>query len=378
MDLSIGQQLCRIQAMNDHEENQYEPVEEEEDADELSELEGAEDSAPVIRMRIITDKGQELLRIDKFLMGRVEGATRNKIQQAIDDGFVTVNGHAIKPNYKVRPGDDIVLMETRRPESSEIVPEEMALDIVYEDEHMLIINKPAGIVVHPGSGNYSGTLVNGLAWYLSNGTATAQTLPRIGLVHRIDKDTSGLLVIGKTEDALMKLAAQFKRHKAHRRYTALAWGDFDEDEGTVVAHVGRHQRFRKIMAAYKDGEHGKEAITHYSVLERFGYVTLLELRLETGRTHQIRVHMQSIGHALFNDATYGGDRILKGTIYQKYKQFVDNCFGLLPRQALHARELGLRHPATNEWMQWESPLPPDMVAVVEKWRVYTKARRLEE
>ncbi|MES2702508.1 MAG: RluA family pseudouridine synthase [Bacteroidota bacterium] len=328
--------------------------------------------APVERMRIITEKRQEPLRIDKFLMNRVEGATRNKMQQAIAEGFVLVNNEIVKSNYKIRPNDVIVLFETRRPESREIIPEQMALNIMYEDEQLMIINKPAGMVVHPGCGNYSGTLVNGISYHLQQANVTVDNLTRVGLVHRIDKDTTGLVVIGKTEEAMHQLAAQFKKHTVHRRYIALVWGDLEEDEGTIEAHIGRNQRFRKVMDAFPDGEYGKEAITHYKVIERFNYVTLTELRLETGRTHQIRVHMKHIGHPLFNDATYGGDRIVKGTVFSKYKQFIDNCFSILPRQALHAKELGFRHPGTNEPVLFDSDLPADMQEVVEKWRVYTK------
>jgi 23S rRNA pseudouridine1911/1915/1917 synthase len=336
------------------------------------EVESTEESAPVERIRIVTDRRQEPLRIDKFLMNRVEGATRNKLQQALEAGHILVNGGAVKPNYKIRPGDEIVVFDTRSPELTEIVPEELPLDIVYEDDALMIINKPAGMVVHPGCGNYSGTLVNGLSWYLQQQSGNISELPRVGLVHRIDKDTTGLVVIAKTEAAMSHLAAQFKKHTVHRRYVALVWGDVREESGTIIAHVGRHQRFRKIFAAYPEGEHGKEAITHYRVLERFGYVTLVELQLETGRTHQIRVHMQSIGHPLFGDATYGGDRIVKGTIFSKYKQFVENTFALLPRQALHAKELGFSHPATGERIMFDSPLPADMQAAIERWRTYIK------
>lgn len=353
-----------------------------EDWDDPEEEEGSEEQeqAPVERFRVTADKRQELLRIDKFLMNRVEGATRNKIQQAVESGHITVNGGQVKPNYKVRPGDEIVVYDTRRPESTEVVPEQMDLNIVYEDEEVLIINKPAGMVVHPGCGNYTGTLVNGLAYYLQQENVDTEALPRVGLAHRIDKDTSGLIVIAKSERAMSGLNAQFKKHTVHRRYIALVWGDVAEDEGTIVAHVGRHQRFRKIMDAYPDGDHGKEAITHYRVLERFNYVTLVELRLETGRTHQIRVHMKHIGHPLFNDATYGGDRIVKGTIFAKYKQFVDNCFKVLPRHALHAKELGFTHPGTREWIQFNSELPEDMAQVIDKWRSYTSGmtRQLRE
>ncbi len=348
-------------------------ISEEEDWDE----EEGEGPAEVLMeraecMRIVTDKRQEPLRIDKFLMTRVEGATRNKIQQALDDGNITVNGAIVKSNYKIRPADEIIVYDTRRPESTEIIPEELPLEVVFEDDALMVINKPSGMVVHPGCGNYSGTLINGLSWYLQQQTGNMSELPRVGLVHRIDKDTTGLVVIAKTEQAMTKLSAQFKAHTVHRRYVALVWGDLAEETGTIVAHVGRHQRFRKIFTAYPEGEHGKEAITHYRVLERFGYVTLVELQLETGRTHQIRVHMQYIGHPLFGDTTYGGDRIVKGTIFSKYKQFVENVFALIPRQALHAKELGFTHPETGEKIVFNSDLPADMHAAIERWRIYTK------
>lgn len=346
---------------------------EDEDLDGLPEGD-AEPGRPV-RMRIVTEARQELLRIDRFLMNRLEGATRNKIQQALEDENITVNGTAAKANYKVRPGDDIIVYDTRRVESTEVIPEPMDLDIVYEDDALMVVYKPAGMVVHPGSANYTGTLVNGLAWRFQQAGADPEALTRVGLVHRIDKDTTGLLVVGKTDEAMNKLAAQFKKHTVHRRYWALVWGDFAEDKGSIRAHVGRHQRFRKIFAAYPEGEHGKEAVTHYRVLERFNYVTLVELQLETGRTHQIRVHMQHLGHPLFGDVTYGGDRIVKGTVFAKYKTFVDNCLKILPRQALHAKELGFVHPASGEAMLFKSDLPRDITDVVERWRVYSAAGR---
>ena len=326
---------------------------------------------PVERLRIVTDKRQEPLRIDKFVMNRLEGATRNKVQQAIEDGHIIVNDQVVKSNYRVRPNDTIVVFETRKPESQEVIPENIPLNIHYEDEDLMIINKPAGMVVHPGCGNYTGTLVNGLSYYLQQEKVDLENLSRVGLVHRIDKDTTGLVVIGKKEKAMSLLAAQFKKHTVHRRYIALVWGDLAEDEGTIHVHIGRNLRFRKIMDAFPDGDYGKDAITHYKVLQRFNYVTLVELRLETGRTHQIRVHMKYIGHPLFNDATYGGDRIVKGTVFNKYKQFIDNCFGILTRQALHAKELGFTHPTTGEWMQFNSDLPADMAEVIEKWKAYT-------
>ncbi len=326
------------------------------------------------------DKGQEPVRIDKFITARIEGATRNKIQQAIAAGMITVNGKAVKANHKIKPGDDLIIFSDTSPESTDIVPEEMPLNIFYEDDDILLINKPAGMVVHPGSGNYTGTLVNGVAYYLQqkNPGVTENTLPRFGLVHRIDKNTSGLLLMAKTDLALTHLAKQFFNHTIERKYMALVWGNIEEDEGTIEAHVGRNPRYRKQFEAFPDGEHGKEAITHYKVLERFHYVTLVECVLETGRTHQIRVHMKHIGHTLFADDHYGGDRILKGTIYTKYKQFVDNCFALCPRQALHAKTLGFTHPATGERLFFESEIPADMLAVIEKWRAYYKVKGVIE
>lgn len=324
------------------------------------------------KLTLTIDKGQEPLRIDKFLMTRIEGATRNKIQQAIDNEMVLVNEKPVKTNYKVKPKDKIVVFDNRSPESSDIIPQNIPLSITYEDESILIINKPAGMVVHPGSGNPDGTLVNAVAFHLKqqDPDLDENALPRFGLVHRIDKNTTGLLVMAKTQKAMTSLAKQFFNHTVHRRYIALVWGDVEKDEGTIIAHVGRHQRFRKLFTAYPDGDHGKDAITHYKVLERLNYVTLVECRLETGRTHQIRVHMQLIGHPLFNDELYGGDRIVKGTVFTKYKQFVDNCFALCPRHALHARELGFIHPATQKPVHFEAALPEDMGAAIEKWRTY--------
>lgn len=328
------------------------------------------------KLSLIIDRGQEPLRIDKFLMQRIEGATRNKIQQAIAGEMVLVNDHPVKNNYKIKRGDKIVIYATSAPDTSEIIPQNIPLDIVFEDDHILVINKPVGMVVHPGSGNPDGTLVNAVAYHLkqSDPDIDDSTLPRYGLVHRIDKNTSGLLVLAKSQKAMSDLARQFFDHTVHRRYTALVWGDFDEESGTVIAHVGRHQRFRKLFTAYPDGEAGKEAITHYKVLERFNYVTLVECRLETGRTHQIRVHMQHIGHPLFNDDFYGGDKIVKGTVYTRYKQFVENCFALCPRQALHAGELGFLHPVTRKELMFQTPLPEDMAAVIDKWRRYWESR----
>lgn len=328
------------------------------------------------RMTIVVDKGQEPMRLDKFLVARLEGASRNKVQQAIESARVLVNGKQSQPNHKIRPGEEIVLYSDREYQGEEIIPEQMPLNIVHEDSHILIIEKPVGLVVHPGSGNRNGTLVNGVAWYLRQQDAnlTEEKLPRFGLVHRIDKNTSGLMVLAKSEKAVASLAKQFFNHTIHRIYNALVWGDVSESSGTVRAHIGRHQRFRKIFDAYPEGEHGKDAVTHYRVLERFGYVTLVECELETGRTHQIRVHMKHIGHPLFNDELYGGDRIVKGTVFSKYRQFVDNCFAICPRHALHARTLGFKHPGTGEDVRFESSLPADMQQLIDKWRVYSSSR----
>lgn len=325
------------------------------------------------RFSITIDKGQEPLRIDKFLVNRIEGASRNKVQQAINAGMVTVNGNEISSNYKIKPGDSIIVFSDMSPEDKDVVPEKIDLNIVYEDADILIINKPAGMVVHPGSGNYTGTLLNGVAYYRQqqNPSISEDSLPRFGLVHRIDKNTSGLLVLAKTDKAMRQIAKQFFDHSVRRQYVALVWGDMENDEGTIVAHVGRNLRFRKLFEAYPEGDHGKEAITHYKVLERFGYVTLIECVLETGRTHQIRVHMKHIGHPLFNDDFYGGDKIVKGTVFVKYKQFVDNCFQICPRQALHAKTLGFIHPSTEKEIFFETEVPGDMKQVIEKWRNYT-------
>ncbi|MER3498747.1 MAG: RNA pseudouridine synthase [Chitinophagaceae bacterium] len=326
------------------------------------------------RLSLKVDKGQEPLRIDKFLMNRIENATRNKLQQAINAGLVLVNGKEVRPNYKVKAGDEIVTYSDMSPEETDVVPENIPLNIIYEDEHVMVMNKAAGMVVHPGSGNYSGTLLNGVAYYLQQKGISEEELPRFGLVHRIDKNTSGLLLLAKTEKAMSHLAKQFYHHSIDRQYIALVWGDMEKDSGTIIAHVGRHQRFRKLFEAYPEGDHGKEAITHYKVLERFGYVTLVECFLETGRTHQIRVHMKHIGHPLFNDDFYGGNKIVKGTIYSKYKQFVENCFAVCRRHALHAKTLGFIHPATKKQMLFESEIPGDIKELIEKWRKYSSQK----
>ncbi len=319
---------------------------------------------------LTVDRGQSMLRIDKFLVNRLEGTSRSRIQAAADAGNILVNGTSAKSSYRVKPLDKISIVLPYPRRELEILPENIPLTIPYEDEHLLLVDKAAGMVVHPGHGNYSGTLVNALAWHLRDVPSFDGSDARAGLVHRIDKDTSGLLVIAKSERAHARLAKQFFDHTISRRYLALVWGDFDADEGTITGNIGRSVRDRLKMAVFEDGSAGKHAVTHYRVVERFGYVTLVECRLETGRTHQIRVHMEHIGHPLFNDARYGGDRILKGTTFARYRQFVENCFVLLPRQALHARSLGFVHPATGREVSFESPLPADMAAAVEKWRNY--------
>lgn len=319
--------------------------------------------------RYDVDKGQEPLRIDKYLLNRIEGISRNKIQNAALAEAILVNGKVVKSNYKVKPLDVITIVLGTPPHEMKSEPENIPLEIVYEDEHLVVINKQAGLVVHPAPGNYTGTLINALLYHFKTLPA-GKDVTRPGLVHRLDKDTSGLMVIAKEEVAMTHLAKQFFKRDIERNYSALVWGDFDEDSGTIEANIGRNLRFRKMMDVFPEGDHGKEAITHYKVLERFGYVTLLDVKLETGRTHQIRVHMMHKGHPLFNDETYGGDRIVKGTIYTKYKQYVDNCFSILPRQALHARTLGFTHPATKKKLFFESKLPADFEKLVEKWRGY--------
>lgn len=346
--------------------------------EELLEQDGPEELYE--RLSIKVDKGQEPLRLDKFLTARIENITRNKVQKGIEAGRVLVNNKHVQPNYKIKPADEIVVYSDKEAHGEEIIAEEIALNIAFEDDDVMIINKPAGMVVHPGCGNYTGTLLNGVAWYLTqkNKNITEETLPRFGMVHRIDKNTSGLMVMAKTDKAVSSLAKQFFDHTVHRRYYALVWGDVIADTGTIVAHVGRNQKQRKLFAAYPDGEYGKEAITHYTVLERFGYVTLVECRLETGRTHQIRVHMQSIGHPLFNDETYGGNTIVKGTVFAKYKQFVDNCFAICTRQALHAKTIGFTHPTTRKEVLFDSNLADDIQQVIEKWRGYVKTKGIPE
>lgn len=327
--------------------------------------------------RIVADPGQTLLRVDKFLGYHIANVSRNKIQQAAKAGNILVNDVPVKPNHKVHPGDVVSVVLTYPPREVDIFPQDIPIEVFYEDDDVLIINKQADMVVHPGHGNWDGTLLNALAFYFEK---TGQKIEnRFGyLVHRIDKNTTGLLLIAKNEEAQTKLAKQFFDHTVDRSYTAMVWGDFEEDEGVIEGHIGRSLKDRRVMTVFPDGEYGKSAISHYKVLQRFGYVTLVECKLETGRTHQIRAHFTYIGHPLFSDATYGGDQILKGTTFTKYKQFVQNCFKILPRQALHAKSLGFIHPTTNKQMFFESELPEDLTQLIEKWDHYTQHRALEE
>ena len=320
--------------------------------------------------RVVADKGQEPLRVDKFLLNRLEGTSRNRIQQAAVDGYIKVNDKSVKSNYKVKPHDIVTVMFNNPPREVELIPQDIPLDIVYEDEDIVILNKEAGMVVHPGFGNYSGTLVNALAFHFKDLPANGGDLSRPGLVHRIDKNTTGLMVIAKNEATMTSLSKQFYDRTIDRRYNALVWGELKEEEGTIDGHIGRSLKNRKVMTVFPEGEYGKHAKTHYKVLERFGYISLVECKLETGRTHQIRVHFQHIKHPLFNDFEYGGDKILKGTTFTKYKQFVENCFRMIPRQSLHAKSLAFTHPRTKEWMKFDSELPEDMKSVIEKWRNY--------
>lgn len=323
--------------------------------------------------RFVADKGQSPLRVDKYLMNKVENATRSRIQKSAKDGNIFVNDIIVKSNYKVKANDVVTVLFEHPPYEMLLTPEDLPIDIVYEDDALLVINKAAGMVVHPGHGNYSGTLINALAFHFDNLPNNSSDRP--GLVHRIDKDTTGLLVVAKTEEAMAHLSKQFFNKTTEREYVAIAWGAMKEEHGTIEGHIGRHPKNRLQNTVYlhqDDLEKGKPAVTHYKVLEHLGYVTLVSCKLETGRTHQIRVHMKHIGHTLFNDERYGGSAILKGTTFSKYKQFVDNCFKVLPRQALHAKTLGFIHPTTNEFMRFEAPIPEDMEACLYKWRNYSK------
>lgn len=381
-------------------------MKEEEDEFDIAEVQD-DDQELFEHYRIEVEKGQHLLRIDKFLMNRTQNATRSKIQQSAENGSILVNGKPVKSNYKVKPFDLITVVLAHPPREIELIPQNIPLNVVYEDNDLIMINKNPGLVVHPGYGNYSGTLVNALVYHFQNlpinkagekrtesgddskhsvadsssKSSSSKHTPNLrpGLVHRLDKNTSGIMVVAKSEIAMVRLAKDFFDRNLDRIYHALVWGDFKEDTGTITGNVGRHLKDRKKMDVFPpDSELGKHAVTHYKVLERFGYVTLLECKLETGRTHQIRVHMQHIGHSLFNDQLYGGDRILKGTTFAKYRQFVENCFTLLPRHALHAKSLGFTHPTTCEYIHFDSELPEDMQSVITKWRSYAVSMALEE
>ncbi len=346
--------------------------------DELSEDTSEGDGTLYEHFRVVADRGQQLMRIDKFLIDHLPDTSRNRLQQASRSGFLHVNGRPVKSNYRVKPHDVVTLLLDRPRYENLIEPEDIPLDVVYEDNALMVINKPAGLVVHPGCGNYTGTLVNAIAWHLRDNPQYDPNNPEVGLVHRIDKDTSGLLVVAKTPEAKTHLGWQFFNKTTRRRYNALVWGNFQEEGGRIEGNIGRHPKDRMQMAVFPpDSDIGKHAVTHYKVLERFGYVTLVECVLETGRTHQIRAHMTHLGHPLFNDERYGGDRILRGTQSGTYNNFIRNCYALCPRQALHALTLGFRHPLTEEEMDFTAPLPPDMQALLEKWRTYIGGIRNE-
>ncbi|HPF92404.1 MAG TPA: RluA family pseudouridine synthase [Tenuifilaceae bacterium] len=341
--------------------------------DELEE-EGGEQQELFEHFHIDVDKGQSMLRIDKFIAAKIQNVSRSRVQAAADAGNILVNDKAVKSSYKVKPNDSISIVMAYPPREIEIIPENIPINIVYEDDDLIVVNKEPGMVVHPGHGNYTGTLVNALMYHLRNVPLFSSGEVRPGLVHRIDKNTSGILVIAKTEFAMNHLARQFFERTTNRKYVALVWGDMEEESGTVDAHIGRSPRDRMKMFVFPEGDDGKHAITHWKVMERLGYVTLVECKLETGRTHQIRVHFEYIRHPIFNDDRYGGDSIVKGTTFTKYKQFIQNCFSLCPRHALHAKSLGFIHPSTGKEMFFDSEIPNDMAQVVERWRTYTSSR----
>lgn len=323
--------------------------------------------------QIIADPGQEIIRVDKFLLERVPNTSRSKLQNLIKEEFILVNNKAVKTNHKIHPGDEVVVNMPHPVRELELIPEDIPLDIVYEDTSLIIVNKPSSMVVHPGYGNYTGTLMNALVYHFDNLPARDDYNTRPGLVHRIDKHTTGILVVAKTEHALTNLSQQFFDRTSERTYHALVWGDIEEDEGTITGAIGRSQKDRKVFQVYEEEEgYGKHAVTHYKVIERFRYVTLVECKLETGRTHQIRVHFKHIGHPLFHDLEYGGDRILKGTTFTKYRQFIENCFRLIDGQALHAKTLGVTHPETGKFVSFDSELPEGFKQLLEKWRQYAK------
>lgn len=355
-------------------EDSFDEIEDFLEEDLIEEL--AEEQSPEMHehYRFVADKGQGAMRVDKYLSMHIVNVSRNRIQQAAEANCILVNDVPVKSNYKIKPNDIISLVMDRPPRVLEILPEDIPLDVVYEDKDVMVINKPPGLVVHPGFGNYQGTMVNAIAWRLKDTPEYDAKDPRLGVVHRIDKDTSGLIVAAKNPNAKANLSAQFFNKTTKRQYLALVWGNVVEDEGRIEGNIGRHPKDRLQMTVFEDGEHGKPAVTHYKVLERLGYVTLVQCRLETGRTHQIRVHMKHIGHTLFNDARYGGNEVLKGTNFSKYKQFVQNCFSLCPRQALHAQTLGFVQPTTGEELMFEAPVPADMQQLLEKWRGYISSR----
>lgn len=346
------------------------------DIDDLPEDELAEEQGNELyeHYRFVADKGQGQMRVDKYLAMHIVNVSRNRIQQAADAGCILVNDSPVKSNYKIKPLDTISVVMNRPPREMEIVPEDIPLDVVYEDEDLMVINKPPGLVVHPGFGNYQGTLVNAVAYRLKDTPEYDAKDPRLGIVHRIDKDTSGLIVVAKNPYAKAHLSAQFFNKTTKRQYVALVWGSVEADEGRIEGNIGRSLKDRMLMTVFPNGDYGKPAVTHYKVLERLGYVSLVQCKLETGRTHQIRVHMKYIGHTLFNDERYGGSEILKGTHFAKYKQFVQNCFNLCPRQALHAQTLGFIQPRTGEELMFEAPLPEDMTLLLDKWRGYVANR----
>ncbi|MFN5416980.1 MAG: RluA family pseudouridine synthase [Flavobacteriia bacterium] len=326
--------------------------------------------------RFKADPGQEVVRIDKFLIDRLPNTSRNKIQNAAKNGNILVNNVAVKQNYKIKPKDEVSIVMPYPVREIELIPENIPIEIVYEDDQLALVYKPSNMVVHPAYGNYTGTLVNAMMYHFENlPHKNDDYYGRPGLVHRLDKNTTGIMLIAKTEFALSNLAKQFADRTTERRYHALVWGDVKEDSGTITGHIGRSLKNRKVMAIFPDGDFGKHAITHYTVLERFGLVTLIECKLETGRTHQIRAHLKHIGHPLFNDNEYGGDKVVKGTLSQKYKAFIDNCFELIPGQALHAKTLGFNHPTKNEFMSFDSNLPLGFETILEKWRNYTNFKQ---
>jgi len=347
-----------------------------EDIEDISEDDFAEEQNSELyeHYRFVADKGQGMIRVDKYLAMHIVGVSRNRIQQAAEADCILVNDVPVKSNYRIKPLDTISVVMNRPPRELEIIPEDIPLDVVYEDDDLMVINKAPGLVVHPGFGNYQGTMVNAIAYRLKDTPDYDPKDPRLGIVHRIDKDTSGLILVAKNAFAKTHLSAQFFNKTTKRQYVALVWGILNEDEGRIEGHIGRSLKDRMLMTVFPDGDYGKPAVTHYKVLERLGYVTLIQCRLETGRTHQIRVHMKHIGHTLFNDERYGGNEILKGTNFSKYKQFVQNCFNICPRQALHAQTLGFVHPRTGEELLFESPIPPDMNELLEKWRGYIAYR----